>query len=94
VDAHRVVRRRGTHIFYTIGTQMAVRLSALRAGQGAVASLNIIIPGVNKILHNLKIMFCDTNITIHIIQIVVFIINFIAIINFWLFLRTVLLFTV
>jgi hypothetical protein len=32
VDAHRVVRRRGSHILKTIGTQMAVRLSALRAG--------------------------------------------------------------
>jgi hypothetical protein len=31
MKAHRVVRRRGSHIFYTIGTQMAVRLSALRA---------------------------------------------------------------
>jgi hypothetical protein len=27
------VRRRGSHIFYTIGSQMAVRLSALRAGR-------------------------------------------------------------
>jgi hypothetical protein len=26
VEAHRVVRRRGTHIFYTIGSQMALRL--------------------------------------------------------------------
>jgi hypothetical protein len=31
VEAHRVVRRRGSHIFYTIGSQMAVRLLALRA---------------------------------------------------------------
>jgi hypothetical protein len=31
MEAHRVVRRRGSHIFYTIGSQMAVRLSALRA---------------------------------------------------------------
>jgi hypothetical protein len=31
VEAHRVVRRRGSHIFYTISTQMAVKLSALRA---------------------------------------------------------------
>jgi hypothetical protein len=30
---HRVVRRRGSHIFYTIGSQMAVRLSALRTGR-------------------------------------------------------------
>jgi hypothetical protein len=28
-----VVRRRGSHIFYTIGLQMAVRLSASRAGR-------------------------------------------------------------
>jgi hypothetical protein len=32
VVAHRVVRRRGSHILLTIGSQMAVRLSALRAG--------------------------------------------------------------
>jgi hypothetical protein len=25
VEAHRIVRRRGSHIFYTIGSQMAVR---------------------------------------------------------------------
>jgi hypothetical protein len=29
----RVVRRRGFHILYTIDSQMAVRLSALRAGR-------------------------------------------------------------
>jgi hypothetical protein len=33
VDAHRVVRRRCSHIFWTIGSQIAVRLSALRAGR-------------------------------------------------------------
>jgi hypothetical protein len=33
MKAHRVVRRRGSHIFYTIGSQMAVRLSAPRAGR-------------------------------------------------------------
>jgi hypothetical protein len=32
VEAHMVVRRRGSHIFKTIGSQMAVR-SALRAGR-------------------------------------------------------------
>jgi hypothetical protein len=32
MEAHRVVRHRDSHIFYTIGSQMAVRLSALRAG--------------------------------------------------------------
>jgi hypothetical protein len=30
VEAHRFLRRRGSHIFYTIGSHMAVRLSALR----------------------------------------------------------------
>jgi hypothetical protein len=30
VEAHRVVRRGGSHIFWTIGSQMAVRLPALR----------------------------------------------------------------
>jgi hypothetical protein len=29
VEAHRVVRLRGSHIFWTIDSQMAVRLSAL-----------------------------------------------------------------
>jgi hypothetical protein len=33
MEAHRVVRRRGSHIFYTIGSQMAVSLPALRAGR-------------------------------------------------------------
>jgi hypothetical protein len=32
VEAHRVVRRRGSHIYQTIGSQMAVRLSALCGG--------------------------------------------------------------
>jgi hypothetical protein len=32
-EAHRVVRRRGSHIFYTLDSQMAVRLSALIAGR-------------------------------------------------------------
>jgi hypothetical protein len=30
VKAYRVVRRRSPHIFQTVGSQMAVRLSALR----------------------------------------------------------------
>jgi hypothetical protein len=33
MEAHRVVRRRGSHIFQTSGSQMAVRLLALRAGR-------------------------------------------------------------
>jgi hypothetical protein len=33
MEAHIVVRRRGSYIFYTIGSQMAVRLSALRTGR-------------------------------------------------------------
>jgi hypothetical protein len=33
VEAHRVVRRRGSHIFFRHGSQMVVRLSALRAGR-------------------------------------------------------------
>jgi hypothetical protein len=32
VEANRVLRRRGFNIFQKIGSQMAVRLSALRAG--------------------------------------------------------------
>jgi hypothetical protein len=31
MEAHTVVRRRGSHIFYIIGSQMLVRLSALHA---------------------------------------------------------------
>jgi hypothetical protein len=33
VEDHRVLGRRGSHIFHTIGSQMAVRLSALTAGR-------------------------------------------------------------
>jgi hypothetical protein len=33
VKAHRVLRCRGFHIFYTIGSRMVVRLSAIRAGR-------------------------------------------------------------
>jgi hypothetical protein len=33
MKAHRFVRRRGSHIFYTISSQMAVRLSVLPAGR-------------------------------------------------------------
>jgi hypothetical protein len=33
VQAHRVVRGRGSHIFWTIDSQMAVRLPALSAGR-------------------------------------------------------------
>jgi hypothetical protein len=33
VEAHTVVRSRGCHIFQTIGSQMAVKLSALLAGR-------------------------------------------------------------
>jgi hypothetical protein len=32
MKARTVVRRRGSHVLYTVGSQMAVRLSALRAG--------------------------------------------------------------
>jgi hypothetical protein len=33
MKAHRVVRYRGSHIFYPVGSQMAVKLSALRTGR-------------------------------------------------------------
>jgi hypothetical protein len=33
MEAHRVVRHRRSHIFKKIGSQLAVRLSALRAGR-------------------------------------------------------------
>jgi hypothetical protein len=33
VEAHRVVRRRGSHIFQQIGSEIALRLSALRTGR-------------------------------------------------------------
>jgi hypothetical protein len=32
VKTHTIVRRRGFHIFYTVDSQMAVRLPALRPG--------------------------------------------------------------
>jgi hypothetical protein len=31
MEAHRIVRQREPHILYTVGLQIAVRLSALRA---------------------------------------------------------------
>jgi hypothetical protein len=33
MKAHRVMRHRGSHIFYTIGSHMAVGLSPLRTGR-------------------------------------------------------------
>jgi hypothetical protein len=33
MEAHRVVRSRDSYIFWTIGSQMAMRLSVLRAGR-------------------------------------------------------------
>jgi hypothetical protein len=33
MEAHRIVRRRSSHIFYKICSEMTVRLSALRAGR-------------------------------------------------------------
>jgi hypothetical protein len=36
MEAHKVVRRRGPHIFWTIGSHMAVRLVALRPGRPLV----------------------------------------------------------
>jgi hypothetical protein len=33
MEVHKVVRRRGSHIFWTIGSEMAVRLSSSRAGR-------------------------------------------------------------
>jgi hypothetical protein len=39
VEAHRAVRRRGSHISLTIDSQMAVRLSPLRAGLPACRPL-------------------------------------------------------
>jgi hypothetical protein len=36
VEAHRAVRRRGSHIFYKIGSPVTVKLSALRSGRPLV----------------------------------------------------------
>jgi hypothetical protein len=33
LDAHRALGRRGSHIFYKIGSQMAVKFSALLSGR-------------------------------------------------------------
>jgi hypothetical protein len=33
MEAHKFLRRQGSHIFQTIGSQMTVRLSDLRAGR-------------------------------------------------------------
>jgi hypothetical protein len=33
MESHRVARRRGSHIFWTVGSQMAMKLSALCAGR-------------------------------------------------------------
>jgi hypothetical protein len=39
VKFHKVVGRRGSHIFYTFGPQLAVRLSALLAGRDSAVSI-------------------------------------------------------
>jgi hypothetical protein len=33
MEAHRVVRHQGSHIFYAVGSEVAVSLSALRVGR-------------------------------------------------------------
>jgi hypothetical protein len=48
VEAHRVVRRRGSHIFKTVCSQMAVRLLALRAGRHLII-INLIINKAKQI---------------------------------------------
>jgi hypothetical protein len=47
MEAHKDVRRRGSHIFYTSGSQMAVRLSALLAGRP-------LFPGIFLVLISLR----------------------------------------
>jgi hypothetical protein len=37
VEAHRAVRRRGSHIFYKISPNIKVRLSTLRAGRALLS---------------------------------------------------------
>jgi hypothetical protein len=49
MEAHRVVRRRGFHIFKKIGSQIAVRLSALRAGRPLLPKK---IPGTHLFFFN------------------------------------------
>jgi hypothetical protein len=48
MKAHRVVRRRGSHIFLTIGSQMAVRLSALSASRPLLPGRFLILISVDR----------------------------------------------
>jgi hypothetical protein len=49
MKAPRVVRRRDSHIFLTIGSQMAVRLSALRAGRPLTSGRFLVLISVKRV---------------------------------------------
>jgi hypothetical protein len=46
MEAHAVVRRRGSYIFQTIGKQMELRLSALRAGSALPPEIFLVLISV------------------------------------------------
>jgi hypothetical protein len=50
------VRRRGSHIFYTVGSEMAVRLSALRAGRSLSPGRFLILISVRGIVDSRAIL--------------------------------------
>jgi hypothetical protein len=46
LEAHRIVKRQGSHIFFTVGSQMAVRLSALHASRPLFPGLFLVLISV------------------------------------------------
>jgi hypothetical protein len=52
MKSHRVVRRRGSHIFQTVGSQMAVKLSALRGGHPLPPGRFLVLISVRGCVHS------------------------------------------
>jgi hypothetical protein len=46
MEVHRAVRYQGSHIFYTVGSQMPVRLSALSVGRPLLPGRSLILISV------------------------------------------------